>query len=465
MNKFGSLLTLYAAVDGVSPANGAAVGQHKDAINPDLSTQTGRLMRKAHASIDGLVDAQDDRMHMTALVESGGHISYSSEKTDSNQGDEFDYNASLVDEGLTDVNDDSPSDINDDFELPPFPNQSLLEDSATDYEASGLSCSTIQRLSGNTNHKVTPDTKITASSYWHNRGDHGKGQMWRTRLNNHGTSWCAHHNKKNQFVQWDFGADKIVTRSLMMGRHTCHQWIKTYLILYRSSKGGWKWYHNNGAVKTFHGGNWRWCRVNNLGQAVLARWIRVYVQTWRKHISMRADWDGCAPAVPGPKGAAGGKGATGAPGAKGATGPRGPAGPKGAPGTKGATGARGATGAKGGKGEKGAKGVVGRQGPRGLTPTPIDCVWAEWADYSDCTKSCGTTDPGTQVRSRGFKVDPQNGGKDCEGKMFETKKCNVKACPTTTTTTTTKPAKSSTAPLRTNCLISFILLASASMLP
>jgi len=442
MNNFGSLLLLYTAIVGVSPSNGAAVGRHKDAIDPGLNTRTGRLMRKAHASNDMFVDAEQDQT--AALVDPDGHISYSSEMVDSDQDDEFDTNASLFDE-------------DDDFELPPFPDQSLLEDNATDYEDSGLSCSSVSRLSGNTNHKVTPDTRIVASSYWHNRGDHGKGQMWRTRLNNHGTTWCAHHNAKNQWVQWDFGSDKIVTKSLNMGRHNCHQWVKTYKILYKSSKIGWKWYPH-----TLNGGNWRWCRVNNL-RPILARWIRIYVQTWHGHVSMRADWDGCTPSVPGPKGATGARGAAGAKGSPGAKGPPGPPGPKGANGVKGAAGARGATGAKGGKGDKGRTGSVGRQGPKGLTPAPIDCVWAEWAEYSDCTKSCGTgADAGTHVRSRGFKVDPQNGGKDCEGKMFDSKKCNVKACPTTTTTTTTKPAKSSAVPLRANCLISFTLLAAAS---
>jgi hypothetical protein len=439
MNTFGSLLLLSAAVVGVSPANGAVVGQHKDVIDPGLNPRAARLMRKDLGTEE-----------MNAVVGSDGHVSYSPEMADYDQDGEFNTNASLSEE-LIDLNDDSPPDINDDFDT-----DSLLEDNATDDEASGLSCSSISRLSGNTNHKVTPDTRIVASSYWHNRGDHGRGQMWRTRLNNHGTTWCAHHNRKNTWVQWDLGGDKIVTRSLIMGRHTCHQWIKGYKILYKSSKVNWKWY---GGGKVLPGGNWRWCRVNTL-KPVLARWIRIYAQTWHNHISMRADWDGCAPSVPGPKGA---QGARGTPGARGATGARGPPGP---PGAKGVGGVKGATGARGAAGQKGDKGVVGHVGPkgeRGLTPAPIDCVWAEWDDYSDCTKSCGTTDPGTQVRSRSFKVDPQNGGKNCEGKMFETKKCNVKECPTTTTTTTTKPAKSSTVLLRANYLLSVTLLAAASI--
>jgi hypothetical protein len=48
--------------------------------------------------------------------------------------------------------------------------------------------------------------------------------------------------------------------------------------------------------------------------------------------------------------------------------------------------------------------------------------------------------------------------------MFETKKCEEKACPTTTTvTTTTAAAKSSTVSLRVNYMTSFTVLAAASI--
>ncbi|CAK0792031.1 unnamed protein product [Prorocentrum cordatum] len=135
--------------------------------------------------------------------------------------------------------------------------------------------------------------------------------------------------------------------------------------------------------------------------------------------------------------------------------------------TRGGVGARGSTGPRGAPGAKGATGPTGDRGDKGDTPKPIDCVWADWAAYSsDCTQTCGTkANPGSQVRSRSYKVDPQNGGKSCEGPMFERAKCSkVKACPTTTTTTTTTgAAKSSTMSIRASCRTSLALLACASM--
>lgn len=175
------------------------------------------------------------------------------------------------------------------------------------------------------------------------------------------------------------------------------------------------------------------------------------------------------------------RGPKGPPGPRGPAGPRGPPGHQGPPGKSGHNGARGATGARGAPGvgarggagargatgARGAPGAKGDKGDKGDTPEPIDCVWDEWADYSDCTKTCGAgAEAGSQVRARSYKVLPQNGGKDCEGGMFETTKCNEKACPTTTTTTTTttkaKAAKSSTVPRRADCVLSLTLLAAAA---
>jgi len=396
-----------AAGDNVRRASGAVVGQHQAASDPGLKNPSGRLIRKED--------------NMIAAVGSDGHVAYDDDyMVDFGQGDEPDDNTSFFDAGV---------DSDDDFDL--FPNSSLLEDNETDDEAMGLNCPATERLSGNTDSKRTGDSSIVGSSYWANRGDHGKGQMWRTRLNNAGTTWCAAHNRVNQWVQWDFGSDKLVTRSLLMGRRNCcRQWVTQYRLYYRASSGGWKWHPQTLS------GNWNEnsLRTNTLAPQIIARYVRIYVKKWHGHISMRADFDGCAkPAKPVP-------------------GPRGAAGPRGASGPRGAAGARGPPGARGAKGD---------------TPKPVDCVWAEWADYSECTKTCGAgAEAGSQVRSRSYKIQPQNGGKDCEGLLFETKKCNEKACPTTTTTTTTTTkgkSKSSSVPLSPNCLTSIVLLAVASI--
>lgn len=54
-----------------------------------------------------------------------------------------------------------------------------------------------------------------------------------------------------------------------------------------------------------------------------------------------------------------------------------------------------------------------------------DCVWNNWSDWSDCTKSCGT---GQQNRQRKFRPATGN-GRDCSGDSFQNRWCNVHPCP------------------------------------
>lgn len=57
---------------------------------------------------------------------------------------------------------------------------------------------------------------------------------------------------------------------------------------------------------------------------------------------------------------------------------------------------------------------------------PVDCRWAEWTFWSDCTKTC---DKGTRFRSRQRLEAAQHGGAICRGDAFEEPYCNRKECP------------------------------------
>ncbi|CAJ1342471.1 unnamed protein product [Effrenium voratum] len=63
-----------------------------------------------------------------------------------------------------------------------------------------------------------------------------------------------------------------------------------------------------------------------------------------------------------------------------------------------------------------------------VPPTPIDCQWGQWADWSACSCSCGG---GSKRRNRAIEMSPQNGGAPCEPKdkevvaMCNTRKCDV----------------------------------------
>ena len=55
-----------------------------------------------------------------------------------------------------------------------------------------------------------------------------------------------------------------------------------------------------------------------------------------------------------------------------------------------------------------------------------DCKWGSYGEWSHCSKTCGG---GEKYRQRSEFKPASNGGKACEGKATETKRCNWKACP------------------------------------
>ena len=56
----------------------------------------------------------------------------------------------------------------------------------------------------------------------------------------------------------------------------------------------------------------------------------------------------------------------------------------------------------------------------------MDGGLTEWTQFTPCSTSCGS---GVQIRYR-YCANPyaQNGGKQCDGKVEQTKACEVKEC-------------------------------------
>ena len=57
----------------------------------------------------------------------------------------------------------------------------------------------------------------------------------------------------------------------------------------------------------------------------------------------------------------------------------------------------------------------------------VDGQWSEWKPWTECTRTCGG---GVQTRARTCtQPSPAYGGKDCEGRIDETRPCGTDACP------------------------------------
>jgi len=55
----------------------------------------------------------------------------------------------------------------------------------------------------------------------------------------------------------------------------------------------------------------------------------------------------------------------------------------------------------------------------------VDGKWGVWASWSTCSVTCGG---GTHSRSRAC-INPQYGGKTCNGESMEAQACNAHTCP------------------------------------
>ena len=57
---------------------------------------------------------------------------------------------------------------------------------------------------------------------------------------------------------------------------------------------------------------------------------------------------------------------------------------------------------------------------------PVDGEFGPWTEWTVCSSSCGG---GLQIRSRKCNNPaPQNGGKDCQGSLIDSRKCSILAC-------------------------------------
>ncbi|CAE7739327.1 Sspo [Symbiodinium sp. CCMP2592] len=63
---------------------------------------------------------------------------------------------------------------------------------------------------------------------------------------------------------------------------------------------------------------------------------------------------------------------------------------------------------------------------RACNNTCLDCVWANWTEWGQCSASCGG---GVQSRSRYISRPKVGEAEDCEGPLNETQACNEQSCP------------------------------------
>ena len=131
----------------------------------------------------------------------------------------------------------------------------------------------------------TPDyAKCSASSVFNNDAYghlHGKGRL------DSGQGWSALYNAADQWWEMDLGSTKRVAGVVTQGRIDNNQYVKSYKVRVSIVKPDWtdvdsgKEFPANTAANNAK-------KQNKFESPVEAQYVRVMVQTWENHVSMRA---------------------------------------------------------------------------------------------------------------------------------------------------------------------------------
>jgi len=131
----------------------------------------------------------------------------------------------------------------------------------------------------------TPETMRHASTVWSGQAigvGHGLGRLDSVQ------GWSAQNNAIGEWYQMDNGVVGKITGVAIKGRAAAHdQWVKTFKVQSKGATGTWTEVDSG---KVYTGNTDKETQVDVTFDApVDARYIRIYPQTWHRHMSMRAD--------------------------------------------------------------------------------------------------------------------------------------------------------------------------------
>ncbi|XP_032227338.1 lactadherin isoform X2 [Nematostella vectensis] len=144
-----------------------------------------------------------------------------------------------------------------------------------------------------------PDSSITASSQYSQQYAPYYGRLNNQRVSGiHWGAWAAKTVRKAEHLQVDLGRVTWITHVATQGRPIGNndQWVSEYSVEYSLRGDQWQSYQDgNGVTKIFPGNSDRTTVVKNeFSPFIKARFVRVVVQAWYDHITMRAEFYGCA---------------------------------------------------------------------------------------------------------------------------------------------------------------------------
>jgi len=110
-------------------------------------------------------------------------------------------------------------------------------------------------------------------------------------------AWCPEHRKENEWILVDLGVQSEVAGVMTQGRDKkgSQSWVTHYHISYSEDAYRWDWARDIYGDKKLLSGNTdsHTVKVSYLEHPVTARFLRLHVQAWYNHPSLRMDIIGC----------------------------------------------------------------------------------------------------------------------------------------------------------------------------
>ncbi|CAK9010249.1 unnamed protein product [Durusdinium trenchii] len=139
-------------------------------------------------------------------------------------------------------------------------------------------------------HPLLPDSHISASSYFNERAEYGKQQMWRSRLDCIDSCWVGKPKDQdpNPWLQWQFSSCREIRAIGTKGRPDTDSWVTKFTIKYLAEEleddeeipadGHFKWkmYCVKGWPMQLDGNFDRNTRKDNLLEPFVASCVRIY---------------------------------------------------------------------------------------------------------------------------------------------------------------------------------------------
>jgi len=110
-------------------------------------------------------------------------------------------------------------------------------------------------------------------------------------------AWCPEEGRENEWILVDLGVKSEVAGVMTQGRDKkgAQAWVTHYFISYSEDAYRWDWARDIYGVKKVFSGNSdsHSVKVSYLEHPVTARFLRLHVQTWHLHPSLRMEILGC----------------------------------------------------------------------------------------------------------------------------------------------------------------------------